>query len=173
MVVRESTQLFSSLIIWETTNDTFEVKFTQFNHLLWICQGTKKGGLNAWTTTIESISNQRLCQSSFSLENSIVDMTPECSEMKEFENLKKWAKTPIKFPSLFLIMLPQAKTSGWFRETSLQLILIQFLGGGFQITSIICRAVGGLIATLKNFRNKKSYILRWEHCCPSQNTPSK
>ena len=59
-------------------------------------------------------------------------------------------------------MLQQAEGPRLFNEAPSQLILTQPRGGGFQITSNIQWALGGLKLTLNNFINTKSWILTWE-----------
>lgn len=158
MLASESAQLFPSRNIWETIKDMFALIFTQLIHLVWICQGTLKRGLKACTTAIESDSNQIFCQP-FSWANSIANIAPENSEMREFETPRKLAKAPRNLPSKSITIPPQAEGPEFPKEALSQLILIQSHGGGFQITYRILWTQGGWIVTLKFFNNSKPWIL--------------
>lgn len=84
--------------MWVAIKVISVVILTQLIYLVRICQGTMKRGEKVWTTAIESVSNQ-IFLLPFSWENSIANIAPLSSTMRELVTPRKVEKAPKNLPS--------------------------------------------------------------------------
>jgi len=107
ILARVSAQALPFLKMCETRKFMLKVILRQLPLMFLSCKGIMSWFLEAWTTNMESISNQKLLQF-FELANSFDLIAPLSSAKREFPKSKPSSKYPKNWPCLFLKMEPQS-----------------------------------------------------------------